>query len=230
MISQTDLVECFEAAEQNYRFLSQALFKELTEEAIGEMAKADYPSGTGNAHLDRGYALIRRYFAFSSTDRRTQLACEYARIFLAAGVYTKEKRTAIPYESVHTGEERIMMGEARDDVVRVFLRDGFKVDPSLHEPEDHLAFELEYLAEMNRRAARMAEERNAGELKDNAARQVAFIDSHLLNWVPALREIAEGYAKVPFYIGILLAAQGSLEQSRTFLDEVSAQLSGETAA
>ena len=33
-----------------------------------------------------------------------------------------------------------------DDVVARFLEDGFQVNPDLHEPEDHLAFELEYLA------------------------------------------------------------------------------------
>lgn len=88
MLTHTELLDFFAESAETYRFLSQVFFKELNLEAIEELAVADYPSDTGNAHLDEGYRLVRRYFSFSATDRRTQLACEYARVFLAAGVFT----------------------------------------------------------------------------------------------------------------------------------------------
>ncbi len=224
MMSHTELVEFFNDSADTYRFLSQVFFKELTADAVEELARGEYPTDTGNACLDKGYRLIKRYFSFSSTDRRTQLACEYARIFLAAGVFTKAAVTAVPYESVFTSEAHIMMQESRDDVVARYRADGFLVDPALHEPEDHLAFELEYLAEMNARAAALVEAADAAGLARNIERQIEFIDAHLLNWLPQLLETAQEYAKLAFYIGILLVAQGSLEQGRVILDEVRAQL------
>lgn len=224
MISQNELLEFFEDSAETYRFLSQVFFKELTTEAIDELAQGDYPEETGNECLDKGYRLIRRYFSFSATDRRTQLACEYARIFLAAGVFTKDAATAVPYESVFTSEDRIMMQGSRDDVVVRYLEDGFKVDPSLHEPEDHLAFELEYLSSMNARAAELAEAKDSAGLERNVVRQIEFIDGHLLNWIPLLRETAQEYAKLAFYIGMLLVAQGSLEQGREMLEDVLKQM------
>ncbi len=229
MISQQELIEFFGESAATYKFLSQMLFKELNEQAIAELAQADFPLNTGNEHLDAGYGMVRRYFAFSATDRRTQLACEYARIFLAAGVFSRERKTAVPYESVFTSEEGIVMQESRDDVVARYREDGFLVDPSLHEPEDHLAFEFEYLASMNERAAQLAQAKDKTGLARNIDRQLAFMEEHLLNWIPQLREVAQSYAKLTFYIGMLLVAQGALEQGQDLLAEVREQLLGGVA-
>lgn len=69
MLTHTELLDFFAESAETYRFLSQVFFKELNLEAIEELAVADYPSDTGNAHLDEGYRLVRRYFSFSATDR-----------------------------------------------------------------------------------------------------------------------------------------------------------------
>ena len=219
MISNDELVEFFDASATTYRFLSQVMFKELNEEAIAALSAQEWPEDTGNANLDSGYALMRRYFAFAAHDARTQLACEYARVFLAAGVYTKNRRTAVPYESVFTSEEHIVMQDSRDDVLARYLEDGFQVNPELHEPEDHMAFELEYISTMSERAAKLASEGDAAGLRRNIERQVEFIDKHLLNWIGDLRETAAKFAKLTFYMGVLLVIEGSLEESREVLLE-----------
>ena len=218
-----ELAEYLQASVDTYSFLSKALFKELTDEAVEELATADWPSETGDPLLDRGYAQLRRYFRFAATDARTQLAVEYARIFLAAGVFNNERRMAVPYESVFTSEEHIMMQEARNDVVRRFRQDGFAVNPELHEPEDHVAFEFEYLAHMSSRALDALEAGDEEGLRANMARQVEFVDAHLLNWVPDLRDAAADYAKTTFYTGLLLIAEGALRQSRDFLQDALAE-------
>ena len=224
MATRQEVIEFFDANAETYTFLSQMLFKELTAEAIDELAVQEWPEDTGNDHLDEGYRRLKRYFAFPGGDRRGQLAVEYARIFLAAGVYTREKRTAVPYESVFTGEEHAMMGVSRDEVVAWFVEDGFKVNPDLHEPEDHLAFELEYLATMNERAAALLRDKDRDGLERNVRRQVRFIDEHLLNWIEPLRLVAEQYAKSLFYPGMLLVAQGALEQTRALLVDLQEHL------
>lgn len=211
--------EFFSGCAETYRFFGQAFFKELNDEAIDVLMQAEWPEGTGNANLDAGYAKLRRYFAFGVSDRRQQLAVEYARVFLAAGVFTKEVRTAIPYESVFTTEEHTMMGDSRDDLVMRFAEDGFQVDPDLHEPEDHLSFELEYLQVMCERAVKLIEKGDEAGLQRNARRQLAFIEGHLLNWLPLLADVADEYATLTFYPGLLLVAQGTLEQVRDYLEE-----------
>ncbi len=224
MITKQEFTGYLAASEQTYTFLSQMLFRELNEEAIAALKGQEWPTETGNETLDCGYAQVRRYFNFASTDIRTQLAVEYARVFLAAGVFGSDKMTAVPYESVFTSEGHLMMQASRDDVVRRFAADGFQVNPDLHEPEDHLAFELEYVAHMSRKAAELVEACNAEALAANVARQVEFIDAHLLNWVGNLYETAREYAKTTFYTGMLLVVLGAAEQSRDLLAEVSEQL------
>ena len=224
MIDKAEFAEYLQASEQTYRFLSQMLFHELNEGAIEALKGQEWPRDTGSDTLDRGYARIRRFFSFASSDIRTQLAVEYARVFLAAGIFGSEKLTAVPYESVFTSEEHLMMQAARDDVVRRFLADGFKVNPDLHEPEDHLSFELEYVSHMCRKAREALAASDLPALAANVRRQVEFIDAHLLNWVGDLYETACEYAKTTFYTGMLLVVLGAAEQSRELLCEVAAQL------
>ncbi len=224
MITREEFAEYLQASEQTYRFLSQMLFRELNDEAIAALKGQDWPRETGNDTLDRGYARVRRFFNFASSDIRTQLAVEYARVFLAAGVFGNDKLTAVPYESVFTSEEHLMMQASRDDVVRRFLADGFKVNPDLHEPEDHLSFELEYVCHMCAKAAQALEANDMCALAANVDRQVEFIDAHLLNWVGQLYETACEYAKTTFYTGMLLVVMGAAEQSRELLCEVAEQL------
>lgn len=219
-----EMLEFLDANVDTFTFLSQVFYKELTEEAIAELAEGQWPENTGNEALDRGYNLLRRYFKFSAGDRRSQLAVEYARIFLAAGVFSQERRSAVPYESVFTSEEHVMMGGTRDELIDWFIQDGFKVNPDLHEPEDHISFELEYLAHMNAKAAALIRDgRNLDAIK-NVKRQRRFIEQHLLNWIGQLQEAAEEYAKTTFYTGMLKVCQGALEQACDALTCVSDEL------
>lgn len=225
MITNTELLEYFDSTADVYQFLSQVFFKELNEQAIAELQDTEWPKDTGNEHLDTGFAQIRRYFNLAAADKRTQLAVDYARIFLAAGVYTKETRNAIPYESVFTSDEHLMMGPARADCVARYSEDGFAVNPDLHEPEDHLAFQLEYLSVMNVRAADLARNKDSEGLKQNMARQLDFIALHQLNWLPELLAAAVDAAKTTFYTGMLHVALGTAEQARDMLLEATAQMS-----
>lgn len=229
MFDAKELDEMFVENTQTYLFLSQVFFKELTEEAIDQFAAATYPEDTGNECLDQGYQMVNRYFKFKSTDPRGELACEYARIFLGAGRYTEVRDIAAPYESVFTSEEQLVMQESRDDVYCRFLEDGFKVDPELHEPEDHLTFELEYLASMNEQASELLNAQDQKGLVHNLKRQKEFIDEHLLNWLPDLQEAAQSYAKLTFYIGMILVTRGFLQENTLLIDELIEDLGSKAA-
>ena len=94
---------------------------------------------------------MRRYLARRGPDARQDLAVDYARVFLAAGVY--EGETAVPYESVYTSPEGILMQDSRDEVVRAYRRWGLAIPRDLNVPEDHLAFELEFMGRLSERIA-----------------------------------------------------------------------------
>ena len=219
-ITNEEMKEFFEANIETFTFLSQVFFKELTKEAIENLAEQDWPQDSGNEHLDHGYTLLKRYFKFSAGNRKSQLAVDFARIFLAAGINAQDQNVAVPYESVFTSKEHVVMADARDRVVDAFIQDGFKVNPELHEPEDHLSFELEYLAHMNKNALELLKGGNVKNLRKNIKRQIAFMDEHILNWVPLLLDCAKKFAKTAFYLGVLEVTIGAAEQARKCLQEV----------
>jgi TorA maturation chaperone TorD len=225
MVSRGELTSMLARRTEVYRFFALVFFKELSEDAIDELAVATYPGGTGNESLDQGYALLRRYFAFAGSDMRTELACEYARVFLAAGVYTETRDIAVPYESVFTSEGQMVMQESRDDVFTRYHVDGFRVVSTLHEPDDHLSIELEYLASMAERTLELlGSDDDGAALSENIRRQGEFIRLHLLNWLPALRKAVLRYATLSFYIGMLLVLEGYLQEELTLLEEVDVSL------
>lgn len=219
-LNTQELQEIFLEGARSSLFFSRVIFKELSEEAINSLAQEDYCETSGNELIDQGHHLIRRYFTYKGNDPRTELACEYARIFLASGRNTESRDVATPYESVFTSEDHLVMQESRDEVYRYFLQDGFTVNPSLHEPDDHLAFELEYLSHLSKRAVELVDKDAEVDLAKNVRRQISFVDDHLLSWIPRLREAAKSFAQFTFYIGMLLVIEGFLREYRDLLEEI----------
>ena len=164
-VSVEELAETMEGRAAFYRFVGDALLHEFTEGQIDQMAALDVPE-IEDAEAQEAFAKAKRYLARAGADPRTDLAVDYARVFLSAGVY--DGLTAEPYESVFTSEDQIMMQDARDDAVRVYRENGVDVDPELHMPEDHLGLEFEFLAVM---AGKTADSLRADDFA-GAARQV----------------------------------------------------------
>lgn len=235
------LREFFENARDFYALLSSIFYLELTEEQIDGLAESGFSFPDDGSEMGDACAALRRYLARRGPSARQDLAVDYARIFLAAGVY--EGETAVPYESVFTSPEGLMMQDARDEVVRVYRRCGLKVPQDLNVPEDHLAFELEFMGRLSGRIAEalavgeVAEPENAAREvagakaaePENAAREVAgalmaeqlrFIDEHLLNWMPDLARRVESFARLPFYPAMMAVAQSYLRENRAVLEEV----------
>ena len=208
MLTHTELLDFFAESAETYRFLSQVFFKELNLEAIEELAVADYPSDTGNAHLDEGYRLVRRYFSFSATDRRTQLACEYARVFLAAGVFTKERQTAVPYESVFTSEEGLLFQDSYHEVYRLYRQNSVRKSPGYDFPDDHLSYLCEFQALLARRAVRSLEANDAECALEQVRLSQHVLHDHILSWFDDFEELALHLVKTRFYRGVLKMSKG----------------------
>lgn len=117
-------------------------------------------------------------------DALTELAADYAKVFLAAG--SNQGTAAVPYESVYTSPERIVMQEAWEQVRAVYRAHGLVLgDAPSDYLEDHMACELEYMAWLC----------GEGLLED----QLDFLRNHLLAWAPDLCADILNYAGTPLY-------------------------------
>lgn len=200
-----------------YRLLSSLYFKEVSEEFIEALSVSSLEFSE-NKCLKEGFASLKNYLLRRGPDPRTDLAVDYARVFLAAGIY--EGEAANPYESIYTSKEGLIMQDARDEVRLIYLRQGVNVNGELNLPEDHLSFELEFLAIMSDKAREALEGDDTETLIENLALQRSFVESHLLDWLPDLFSRIITCARQPFYPAIMQITLGFIEEDRALLDEM----------
>ena len=209
-------------AEQFLRTLASLLYKELTQEQIDALAAYDFMSmrqEAENEDLAEGFYKLGRYLKRRGVNVRQDLAVEYARVFLAAGV--NDGLSASPYESVFTSPEGLLMQDARDQVVKIYRSQGMEVPKELNDPEDHLAFEIQFLANMCEKTRNAME---AGEDVDGLLGvQIDFLDQHIFNWIDKLMKQVNVYAMSDFYTSVMRVIRGYLIEHRAILVEMKGQ-------
>ena len=115
---------------------------------------------------------------------------------------------AFPYESVYTSPKRLVMQDAWERVKSLYAAHGVRIDTDSSElMEDHIAYELAYMALLCREGAERAEQR-------------AFLEEHLLTWVPDFCADLQRCAGTGFYrcvaqltLGWLKLEEGGGERS-----------------
>lgn len=213
----TELADLMDARARTYGLLARLFRVEVDAEALEQLQAMKFPTGTGNDLVDKGYRQLYGYLRDAWEDSLTELAIDFVRCFIGHGV--NGYSAAYPYESVYTSERRLMMQEARAEVLQVFRENGLMRD-KWTEGEDHIALELEF---MQRMAYRTSESLRAAE-DDAAAHQVEvqarFTQNHLVNWMPMLVADMQQFAKTDFYKGLGNLALGFVQEDSALLTEL----------
>lgn len=202
---------------RTYGMLARLFRVEVDKETLDEMRGMRFPTATGNNLVDAGYRQLYTYLRGAWEDSIRELAVDYVKCFIGHGV--NGYSAAYPYESVYTSERRLMMQEARAEVLQVMRDNELKRD-RWNEGEDHIALELEF---MQRMALRTEEDLRAGD-EDAAAEKLetqrAFVNDHLLNWLPMLVGDMQQFAQTDFYKGLGNLTLGFAQQDAETLDEL----------
>ena len=154
----TDLAALAELTAQRsavYRLLARLYRVEVDEEFLAELKTMRFPAATGNTAVDTGYRTIATYLSGADAHAITDLAVDYVRAFIGHGIDAYS--AAYPFESVYTSPKRLMMQEARDEVLAVYRSEGLDKLPTWKEAEDHIALELEFMAALGDRIVAAAE-------------------------------------------------------------------------
>lgn len=212
-----DLAELMGMRARTYGMLARLFLKEVDEATLKELQGMRFPTATGNDRVDAGYRMLFDYLRLSWDDSVRELAIDYVRTFIGHGV--NGYSAAYPFESVYTSERRLMMQEARAEVLATLRENGLKRG-TWTEGEDHIALELEF---MQRMSMRTAEALQAGD-EDTAIKELrtqrAFAHDHLLNWLPMLTADMDKFAQTKFYQGLGALAMGYVEEDAALLEEL----------
>ncbi len=206
-LSQNELVEFCAARARMYAFLAQLWREEAGQDLLDRIGEIDLPANAADADLVEGLARLKSCLAYDSKAILTDLAREYARLFLVAG----RSESAFPYESVYTSGERLLMQDARDAVVEIYRAEGLARSNQFDEPEDHIAFELEFMAYLCRRAGDALSGNDAAAASECCEKQRNFVKEHLGVWAPDFCGDVLRLAKLDFYKGAAQLTRGFIK-------------------
>ena len=205
---------------QTYGMLARLFRIEVDYPTMREMQGLRFPVATGNDLVNLGYRQLYDFLKTAWEESVTDLAIDYVRCFIGHGV--NGYSAAYPYESVYTSERRLMMQEARAEVLATFRANNLKRG-RWNESEDHIAMELEFMQRMALRtqeALCRGDEDAAVELLET---QRGFVHDHLLNWLPMLVSDMQQFARTTFYKGLGNLTLGYVQEDQELIEELLAE-------
>ncbi len=123
-----------------------------------------------------------------------ELQVEYARLFIGPS-----HLPAPPYESVYMSDSRgFLMGEAAQEVKKLYLQEGLALSPSISDLPDHLLAELEFMSYLSEREA-SAWANETGKVEQYLRKQDTFLSDHLTKWLPPFAQGIRGASRQEFY-------------------------------
>lgn len=215
--SGEDIVKLIKQRADTYGLLARLYRKEVDAETLQELQSMRFPVATGSEDVDKGYRSMYNYLKGAWDDSVNELAIDFVRTFIGHGV--NGYSAAYPYESVYTSERRLMMQEARKEVLKTFRANHLKRG-SWTEGEDHIALELEFMQRLNLRAAEDLEKDDQDAALEELEKQLEFLRNHLLNWLPMLTADMHKFAHTEFYQGLATLTKGYVELDEKILSEL----------
>lgn len=205
-----------------YQFLSRLFRVEVDQELYDTLRSMKFPANTGDELVDEGYRMICEYLSTAGDNVITELAVDYVRAFIGSG--NDGFSAAYPYESVYTSPKRLMMQDARDEVLVLYHAAGLDKQESWKEGEDHLALELEFEQILTERALEAYEAGDEDTCISYLLQQRNFLEDHLLAWYPMMAQDLERFPKTSFYRGLGKLTDGYLRTDLELLNDVLADV------
>ena len=224
VVEGCELVDFMTRRARTYGLLARIFRVEVDGKFLEELRHLKFPTSTGNEHVDYGYRTMYNYLKGTWEDTLLDLARDYARTFIGHG--NNGRSAAYPFESVHTSEKRLLMQDARDEVLAIYRANLLKKGEEWNDCEDHIALELEFMQVMSERTAKALKEGKEDEAVEMLKTQRAFVGQHLANWVPMFVSDLKYFSQTDLYIGagelLLGFVQTEVEALDDLLDGVDA--------
>ena len=213
-----ELVDFMTRRARTYGLLARIFRVEVDGKFLEELRHLKFPTSTGNEHVDYGYRTMYNYLKGTWEDTLLDLARDYARTFIGHG--NNGRSAAYPFESVHTSEKRLLMQDARDEVLAIYRANLLKKGQEWNDCEDHIALELEFMQVMCERTAQALKDGKEDEAVEMLKTQRAFVGQHLANWVPMFVSDIKHFAQTDLYIGAGELLLGFVQEEVESLDDL----------
>lgn len=204
-----------------YGLLCRLYAREVDEALLTDLRNTSFPAKTGNDKVDTGYRKLATYLGGNPSIAVKELAVDYVNVFIGNGNLTYS--AAYPFESVYTSEKRLLIQEARDDVLDAYKKANIEIDKSWKDPADHIALELLYMQKQSERAKEALDEEKDDLALELFSQQRTFMIDHLAAWAPMMTADMKRLARTEFYAGLAYLTEGFLRVDREFLATIISQ-------
>ncbi len=142
-------------------------------------------------------------------DIRLELAADFAQTFLR-----DNKHSALPYASIYLSQDGLLYQTAQKRMADILQKEGLAVDKGMGEPADHIAVQLDYLGNLVLRGIKASDET---DYREGLEKQLAFINSQVMNWLPGFVKKSLSVGDAYFYPAICSLLLSYVQQECTFL-------------
>ncbi len=178
---------------------------------LSEGIFAEVPFAADQADVIEGLALLAQWTDASnlplSDAALTELRTDFVQLFMG--------NLLIPaplWELVYFDEMRQTFQRETLDVRAYFTRLGLQINSNNREPDDHIAFELTFVARCAELAVAAREREDDAAFAELLSIQRAFLENHLLRWGCKWAELVQRHARTDFYRGLALLVSGGLKE------------------
>ena len=180
-----------------YRSASASFQREPTDEELAVLvgaAGAGVASGAWTFSCERD--LLEHLASYDVVGARlgTRVRTEYAELFVGP-----RPPLAPLYESLYVGSPRRLCTDVTRHVREAYERCGLRAEACAHVPDDHIGYELEFMAVLCERQADAAVAGCFEEEKACLSHQARFLVEHLAVWTTPFRERVERAACGDYY-------------------------------
>ncbi len=209
-----------------YSFLATVYAKEVTIEFLNDLLKkkefflalAENPD-IQSTELARGFKNLGEYIqALEGRELKAvqvELAVDYAALFLGI-----QPDLPHPSESAYLSKDHFIMQQPRDNAMEMYKIIGLEKASNFLEPEDHIALELTFMAQLCEKTDAALKNSDQARLKNLLEVQRDFLNQHLDKWVPKLADDVTEHAKKDFYRAVARITKAFLKFDEKVLSEL----------
>lgn len=222
MATKQEFIDVMKARSGMYATLASLYFDQLTDDQIEAMAAQDFSALIADANplIASGFNDIWRYLRKRNTGTRQELAVDFSSCFL--GTHSYKGLTAQPYESLFMDASGSLAAPPRTAVYKLYKSERVALREGYDYPEDHLAFECEFMMILAERTVQAAEADDLREARRLLQVQQSFMDEHIGRWFGRLRDLSAKFIKTRFYRGVLDLTQGFFDEEPDTIADLAA--------
>jgi TorA maturation chaperone TorD len=116
-----------------------------------------------------------------------------------------------PYESVYSGSQEALRLEARASVRQVYAEAGLGLLEEVRDQPDFIGLELDFMRHLTAKEAQAWAEGSREQALEILEKERAFLQEHIVRWVPRSCDVMHKEARLSFYGGIAKLTKGFVQ-------------------